>query len=117
MDRNVTVSGYDTAVKPRVVTQFDLWDDLQPGETIEIVTASGAKYWITATCRMALGPLRTRSEDTVRGYSVQTTSKTVAGFAAEPYETIIGRNVDVGQPFALGRIEGHTSPVRRVRKL
>lgn len=116
MDRNVTVSGYDTAVKPRVVTQIDLIEDLKPGDTIQIVTASGAKYWITAT-REACDAYSQRTGATVRGFSVQTTSKTVAGFAASPSETIIGRYVNVGQPFALGRIEGHTSHVRSIRKL
>lgn len=115
MDRNVTVSGYDTAVKPRVITQIDLLKDLRPGDTVEIVTASGAKYWITATRLACDAFYPNQTEATVRGFSVHTTSKTVAGFTAAPFETVIGRYVNIKQPFVLGRMNGHTSEVRRIR--
>lgn len=114
MERLPTVSGFDTAIKPGTRT-FDIMS-LAIGGTLEIETASGTRYWVTAT-RSMFSRYAPRPEVMVVGISVQTTPEVTLNFDFAPTKTYVGRYVTLGEPFALGEYNGHTSNVRGFRKL
>ena len=93
----------------QAIRRFDLLN-LSAGETLEITTRSST-YWVTATNH--LRPFISSSVE-IRGASVATNSVRARDFDRSPDNTLIGRYVEIGERFVIGRKGELTPPVESI---
>lgn len=81
----------------QAIRRFDL-TRLSAGETVVITTRSST-YWVTATNRLRLAGTSVE----IKGVSVVTNSVRAGRFTKDPDDMSIGRYVEIGERFVIGR--------------
>ena len=100
-DKRKRATMYEATSVPKgnrqAIRRFDLLN-LSAGETLVIKTEQST-YWITATKHLRLAGTSVE----IRGVSVVTNSVRAGRFTKDPNITCIGRYVEIGDGFVIGR--------------